>query len=50
MRASEPDEERHLIDKAHRGCMQSRERLILLNMRLGHWVCSNEISEYPHWM
>ena len=43
-------EERHLIDKAHRGCMQSRERLILLNMRLVHWVCSNEISEYPRWM
>ncbi len=38
-------EERYLIDKAHRGCMQSRERLILLNMRLVYWVCSKYTTE-----
>lgn len=38
-------EERHLIDKTHQGCMQSRERLILLNMRLVHSVCSKYATE-----
>lgn len=40
-----PSEEHDLIDEAHRGCMQSRERLILLNMRLVHWVCSKYATE-----
>lgn len=40
-----PSEERHLIGEAHRGCPQSRERLILLNMRLVHWVCSKYATE-----
>lgn len=31
-------EERYLIGEAHQGCIQSREKLILLNMRLVHWV------------
>ena len=38
-------EEQYLIGKAHNGCSQSRERLILLNMRLVHWVCSKYATE-----
>ena len=38
-------EERHLIEMAHQGCQQSRERLILLNMRLVGWICSKYQTE-----
>lgn len=41
-----PSEEQHLIGMAHQGCMQSRERLILLNMRLVHSVCRKYETEY----
>lgn len=38
-------EERHLLTMAHKGCQQSRERLILLNMRLVGWICSKYETE-----
>ncbi|MDE0427028.1 MAG: sigma-70 family RNA polymerase sigma factor [Candidatus Poribacteria bacterium] len=40
-----PSEERHLLTMAHKGCQQSRERLILLNMRLVGWICSKYETE-----
>lgn len=38
-------EERQLIGKSHNGCEQSRERLILLNMRLVNSICSKYATE-----
>ena len=38
-------EERHLIGKAHNGCEQSRERLILLNQRLVNSICLKYATE-----
>ena len=38
-------EEQYLISEAQIGCSQSRERLILFNMRLVHWVCSQYATE-----
>ena len=38
-------EERHLLTMVHNGCQQSRERLILLNMRLVGWICSKYETE-----
>ena len=40
-----PSEERHLLTMAHQGCQQSRDRLILLNMRLVGWICSKYQTE-----
>ena len=40
-----PAEKQYLIGKVHRGCSQATERLILLNMRLVHWVCSKYATE-----
>ena len=38
-------EERYLIGEAQKGCEQSRERLILLNMRLVRWICEKYATE-----
>ena len=38
-------EERYLIGQAQNGCEQSRERLILLNMRLVHSICLKYATE-----
>ena len=38
-------EEQMLLNKAQNGCEQSRERLILLNMRLVNWVCEKHATE-----